>query len=354
MLRQADIVPYLLRHRLVSPRSVVASDLGVFDASSRNRNYRVVSRSGPSYLVKIGTGDARSTVAREAAIYERLAVGAMAPYIPRFDRYDPEEDVLVIELVDGEDLHRHHADGGRFATSTAAALGRALATLHRETWLAEPMQAAWLPWALSVHRPDLNAIRDLSAGNIELVKIVQRFGDFREELDAIARDWRVACVIHNDVKLDNCIVPESRRGSITLVDWELSAEGDPSWDIGSVFSHYLSLWLLSMPITVETPPASWPELAQYPLARMRPALAACWTAYADVLGLVGSDAHDRLRHAIRCAAARLLQTGIEYTQFSLQLTSNAICLLQLSLNVLTRPEDAAQMLLGLPYVRGAA
>jgi hypothetical protein len=213
------------------------------------------------------------------------------------------------------------------------------------------------PWALSIHRPDLGVMRDSSAANLEVIRIVQRSEGFSQSLDRLARDWRVECVIHYDVKWDNFIVPASdgraRRDRMKLVDWELAQEGDPCWDLGSAFAHYLSFWVFSIPVTGETPPQQWPDLARYPLARMRPALTACWNAYRRNRDLEGDAARSTLVRSVRFAGARLVQTAYEATQASIEITGNVIILLQLAANVLARPHEAAVQLLGLPLAETA-
>ncbi len=51
--------------------------------------------------------------------------------------------------------------------------------------------------------------------------------------------------------------------------------------------------------------------------------------------------------ATRYAAARLIQTGFEQMQHSTHLTGNLVCLLQLSLNIMSRPQEAMVQLLGI-------
>jgi hypothetical protein len=59
-----------------------------------------------------------------------------------------------------------------------------------------------------------------------------------------------------------------------------------------------------------------------------------------------------LRRSVRYAAARLVQSAFERTQNSAWITSDVICLLQLSLNILQQPADAAATLLGIPFDNG--
>jgi hypothetical protein len=61
-----------------------------------------------------------------------------------------------------------------------------------------------------------------------------------------------------------------------------------------------------------------------------------------------ATAEQWLLRAVQYAGARLLQTAYELMQTAIQLTGNAVCLLQVSLNFLQRPREAAAHVLGLP------
>jgi aminoglycoside phosphotransferase (APT) family kinase protein len=154
------------------------------------------------------------------------------------------------------------------------------------------------------------------------------------------------------VKWDNFIAcpAESRRKvkfTLKIIDWEAAQLGDPRWDIGSVFSQYLSLWLFSIPITGRDPPERFPELARFPLDRMQPAIAACWSAYRKRAGLDGPRAVEWLLTAVSCAGARLVQTAFEAAQVATHLDSSMVLHLQLAANILGRPREAAVHLLGI-------
>ena len=73
MLTQLEVAAYLLQHDLISAASIVEGDLAVADASRRNRNFKVISERGPSYLLKQGVGSGgKATLAHEAVVYEFL------------------------------------------------------------------------------------------------------------------------------------------------------------------------------------------------------------------------------------------------------------------------------------------
>jgi hypothetical protein len=71
-------------------------------------------------------------------------------------------------------------------------------------------------------------------------------------------------------------------------------------------------------------------------------------AYADARGFDSRTWAAELLRVVQFAAARLLQTAFEATQMMQQLTSAIVLHLQLALNILQRPQEAASSLLGLP------
>lgn len=106
--------------------------------------------------------------------------------------------------------------------------------------------------------------------------------------------------------------------------------------------------MLSIPITGEAPPDRFVELARYPLERMQPAMRSFWQSYVQGMGFDPATSGEWLLRAIKYGAARLVQTAYEQMQMSQHLTGNVVCLLQLSLNILQRPQEAMAHLLGLP------
>jgi aminoglycoside phosphotransferase (APT) family kinase protein len=360
MLSERQVVDFLLAKGLLPAETVVDGDLAIYDASRRNRNFKVMSGSGPSFLVKQGVGaEGRATLANEAGVYQALAAGAgrVGRYLPTLHAHDPDHGMLVLELIASARSLAEHQSRGRFSTSVAANVGRALGSLHGESAGVPEAERpyATAPFALTVHRPAVSWLRDLSAANLELIKLIQNAPDVTGMLEELRGEWRAECIVHNDYKADNCMVvrgADGRGKGVRLIDWEAGGWGDPAWDAGSVLGDYLSSWLSSIPITGSDPPERWPELARFPLERMRPALRSFWDAYPRAAGLDATAADRMLVRATRYSAARLLQTAFEMTQARTQLTGTVMCLCQVAVNVLRRPHEAAVRLLGIP-LRGA-
>jgi aminoglycoside phosphotransferase (APT) family kinase protein len=199
-----------------------------------------------------------------------------------------------------------------------------------------------------IHRPGVELLHEGSTAAVELVKIVQQTPGFSERLEELRLQWRSRALVHRDIKWDNCLLAHGRREPVVLIDWEAAGPGDPCWDIGSALGHYLSAWVFSIPITGQTPPERFAELADRPLAGLQPAIRACWEGYRGELHLEAPDAHTWLQRAVHYAAARLVLSAFEAAQASAQLTGPLLIHLQLALNILERPHEATVHLFGLP------
>jgi hypothetical protein len=349
-----SVANYLLEQKLLTPNQVVDDGLTIVELSRRNRSFRILN-DAISYLLKQGVGTERAcTVDNEASAYRFFNSAAgkdrIADFVPKSYLYDAHDHVLVLQFLrDAENLREYHTRVDRFPIATAAQLGRAIGVVHRceAAWQIQPSRP---PWALSaLQLPSIDSLREVSGSNIRLIKIVQQFPDYCELLDKLRESWTATTLIHGDLKWENCIVfsEGSRTNKLNLVDWELATLGDPCWDVGSIFADYLSYWVFSMPASGESAPADFVKLARWPLEKMQPAIGAFWRAYTREMNLGEKVSKTWLVKSVSYAAGRLVQTAFEHLQSSVFLTAPAVCLLQLSLNMLKRPVEATTHLLGL-------
>jgi hypothetical protein len=362
MLDLAGIVPYLLRHGLLDKGCILESDLTIYETFHRNSVFKIASEHGTSCMVKQGSDEVTAaSIDHEASIYNflgSLPTGCLiSTYIPKFYSHDPQEHIIVIELLHkAEDLEWRHRRVGRFSAWLASELGRALGALHFETSAKqlgdkEMSESYYLPpGILSIHRPPLAFYFSTSMANLQLIGVVQSFPELGEIFDELRADWQMEALIHGDVKWSNLIASPAGKGGrpgLKIVDWEFGGRGDPCWDVGSVFNDYLSLWLLSIPITGKTPPDRFLELARYPLLGMQPSMRAFWTSYTRTMKLDPPTAARYLERAVRFCGARLAQSAFEQSQADSELNGNLVYFLQLSLNIMRRPRQAATRLLGI-------
>jgi hypothetical protein len=212
--------------------------------------------------------------------------------------------------------------------------------------------ATTAPWILSLASPSFRVLREISHGNIELVKALQKAPAAGSILSDLRTGWKPDFFVHGDIKWDNCMVipkPGSQgRWEIKLVDWETAGLGDSCWDLGSMFGNYLSCWLFSIPFTDKESVSQSVNLARYPLERIQPAIRSLWQVYRTEMALDAQTSNEWLVKSTRFSAARLIQTAYEAMVHSPNFTVNIANLVQLSLNILRRPLEAAVHLLGIP------
>jgi hypothetical protein len=338
---------------LVTDRDVVAG-LVVTDVSRRNRNFRVVTAGGPSFLIKQACdADKARTLDNEASVFEALhccSSPAVRAWLPPVVRYLREESVLVLGIeADALSLASYHRRTRRFPPGLAVALGRSLAALHAEgdDVRAVMPTVSGLPLVFSFDRPDVTVYYGASSATLQLLQAVHSTGNFADLLGQLRDEWRTGTVVHADLRLDNVVIRPGARArdgkALRLVDWEMAMCGDPAWDVATVLSEYLSLWLDHAPLSGETPPEQFLAHGPFTIEKWQPFVRQFWAAYSR--SLVASV--DVWRRATRFLAARLVQTAYESTQYSSDFPGQVVLKLQLAHNVLADPEAASRALFGI-------
>ncbi len=366
-----NLAHYLTARGLLSVEAIVDGDLIIADASRRNRNFKVIRKSGPGLFVKQVQAldqQAVATLQREATCYwlaaNEPAYAPLAPLAPEFRDFDPLRHVLVIDLVAAaEDLSAYHRRVGKFPPAVGAALGRLLGTYHRDVRM-QPDDERYksvfpgaVPWILSAHQHN-QFLGGTGAAGSQVLGIVGQYPEFPAALEALKNGWQVNGLMHGDVKWDNSLIyagdgkpldddPDEGEIRLKMIDWEIADFGDIYWDAGAVFQSYLFFWVLSMPASAEMTGDELVDKAHFRLEEMQPAIRAFWRTYADVLGVPAATAAGLLERCVQYGAARMIQTAYEASVYSPQMSANVLYLLQMSLNVLTRPRDAIRDLLAL-------
>ena len=157
MLEETDIVPYLLRRRLLDPDAVLDGAVRIGNTSRRNQNFHVTG-AGNGVFVKQGMGRSGvGSVGHEARVLECLAAlpgpGELRTFLPRVLGFDSAQEVLVLEYVaDAHDLCRYHSRLGRFPKRIAEQTGHVLSNLHAvPTQQLDSGMKLSTPWVLAMH-----------------------------------------------------------------------------------------------------------------------------------------------------------------------------------------------------------
>lgn len=355
------VVALLCERGLISRRDVVHGRITIENSSRRHLSMKVYIEDGRSLFVKRAhTTDRQMSLAREASAYRMFSslpeVDPLRRHVPVLVSYDSARHVLIVEVVErGENARERQLQHRRMALWCARGLGAVLSMLHASSRAAElgthdrETVASDPPGALEMHRPHVSLIHQSSAASLELFAAIQSSDELCAQLNHLSSSWRRTSLIHGDVKWDNVVVaPPTMLRTVTLVDWEFFAMGDPCWDVGAVFADYLGIWLASIPMGGGRPFSRFESHARIPLARLRPSLRTFWQTYVNTAEELESGSDVTLDRCMQNSAARLLQSAFEYTQGRGLFDGRVVATVQLAKNVLDAPAAAARHLLDLP------
>lgn len=215
----------------------------VIDLSRSHRVHRVDSAAGSVIVKAAAQGSRRGsrTLSAEAFAY-RLAGWrpGLAAVLPRATLIDESRQVLVLEAAPWSSVGGVLQDRGLLPDPAASfSLGHVLASVHLAT------AGIPIPFATSAGILDLpdSEPSDIDLVNAkELALAVSHDPVLAAGLRRARADWAPTCLVHGDVKWDNCLVDlDVMPPVLRLIDWELSGWGDPAWDIAAALAQATAL-----------------------------------------------------------------------------------------------------------------
>jgi hypothetical protein len=360
-------VEFLRARSLIDARDVVEGDLAIEEATGRNANLRIGSRTGRNFFIKRAPDRNASLLRVEAALYAHATRSddwsPLRPFLPRVHSFDEEQAILVMHrspsALDVFDVDS--ADDTLGLPAIAGLLGAALAAAHSvpaDNAGADAFLGLNAPWALTIHQPSPSALSDLWPGQVHVLRAIQEQSWTGELLDQLGAGWRRTALMHGDLKFTNVLVETTPPGGVpagvVLVDWETASVGDPAWDVGSVLQSYLWFAVFLVSLLQETPAEGAGRAFGERLPAYQREMRTFWDTYVAASTLPPNTAAPLLERAIIFCGVRLLQTAWELAQGEDtpgRLTSGA---LQLGLNILRRPGNAASQLIGIGLDREPA
>ena len=335
-------VPRLLAAGVLAPAEVVDRGVVVTDVSRANRVH-LVHVGGPD-----GGGAAVKSLGAEAegGLDAELRVHALAAErpglraaLPRLLAEDRAAGWLALELVSpGETLTAAHREAIGYPLDLAQAAGRALRAAHDATRDLAGIPPAPLPWALSALDPMGPAA--FAWEEAPLRAVLDGIAEPERHRAALAEaraDWRPACLMHGDLKWDNCLVARPVRAAactVRIIDWEGAGAGDPAWDVAGLVQEYLAYAAL---MVLDAGGAVRPDALHRALEPVAAAVRA-------LLGAYGADA-SWVERSMRFAGARLVQTSLEHaSRGAAGDRAAAVTLMRLALPLLEAPAAAAALL----------
>lgn len=327
----------LLEEHLVERAAIVDDDIRLRDASRANAVVLVEGPGEGGIALKFGPPDRLS---REEAVY-RLALTRplLAAVLPHRLAGDAAAGWLARSLVrPGITLLAAHQRGAGFPEGPAAALGAAVGGWHAET-VGVALGDGGPAWALSALDDDGPAA--FAWDDPQLRRVLEAAPQHERLTSALAEaraQWDARCLVHGDLKWDNCLVAGALSSPhVYVVDWEGASAGDPAWDLAGIVQEYLAAAeLQGLDVGGARPLAA---LAAAGTTELGAALVACLSAYA---GVVGPTSRGLATRAVAFAGARLVQTALEHARSGDPTAAEP--LLRLALVLLERPDEATRAL----------
>lgn len=358
ILTKENIGPYLLERAFVDPEAAIAGDLVIVGAPTRNNVFKVVQARGRSCFIKQPFKFDAATIqllAREASSYQLIfghaAYRAASAALPRLVGYDPERHVLAVEYVrNTTSVHEMILKRRSFFPELAARMGVILARFHFPVPHGAELACfpRHPPWVLLLPDADAAQFFPDHAAVTGLLNTVKAHSALAGALRQLRSEWRIECLIHNDVKWANFIASADDPEFLRLIDWELADIGDAAWDVAGLLQSYVSAWIFgfddSNPTAYDLPAGT----ADFEISRMHGSVQRFWAAYVAERGLEDGQAAELLGRSVRLLACRMIQTAAEGAMKAATIPPNSMRAVQAAFNILQRPKEAAAELLGLP------
>jgi hypothetical protein len=220
-----------------------------------------------------------------------------------------------------------------------------------------------LPW------PDLERLTPEIFGQvpddgIKFFVLYQRYDSLGKAIAELNQSFDPCCLTHNDLKLNNILLPPDWEQplptissaikpldcptiQLRLIDWERSGWGDPAFDLGSIITSYLSLWLGSLVVSKTIGIEEALRLAMVPLELLQPSLVSLTTSYLEHFPELLERRPDFLQRAMQCSGLTLIQMIRSTLQHQKLFGNVGICMLQVAKTLLCRPVQAIPMVFGM-------
>lgn len=358
LLTEHNLFYYLLDKGMVDAATVVNGEFTVRRSDSRNNNF-LVNREYDHHCffikqVKAADAEKIETLHVEAAAYmlanQDANYKALKNFLPPFHYFDAAHHILITgQVKDALSVYDFYLQLNDFSNTLPAQLAAILASYHQSINAAQPAQRLQrfrrqLPWVFTIaNTPPVTGAP--ATADQQLMQMITGNKELLQSIAPLAQQWQQSSLVHNDAKLNNFLAGYDDKTKqinfVKLIDWELADIGDPLWDVATVMQNYLTLWL-----TTDLPEQN-AYFQKITLQQVQPCVQQFWKSYAQHMQWTAAVRQTALIKATQFCALRLLHTCFETTAQMPTLQPVTVKMLQVCINILRSPADAAIKLLGI-------
>lgn len=369
ILKSRNVFDYLVDHDLCNPSEKTISK--VEPIAAKNFNLLVTFADDSKLLVKQERHDREGKTAGEFLAEWRIReflqrfseLDHLRPLLSKVLHFDRENSIIVFRYLDNyRDLNDFYTKENCFPTEIASAIGTILGTLHRDTFNSQDYQeffSAATDNLSSEHLP--NFIRSLEritpeifglvpADGVKFFALYQRYDSLGQAIANLSSAFTPSCLTHNDLKLNNILLDndweQSNKNIVRLIDWERGTWGDPAFDLGTLISSYVQIWLSSLVISNSLSIEESLRLAVTPLEQLQPSIAALTQAYFNQFPEILEHRPDFLERVVQFAGSALIQQIQAMIQYQKSFGNTGITMLQIAKSLLCRPQQSIPTIFG--------
>lgn len=287
------------------------------------------------------------------------------PLIPEVLHFDRDNSIIVFRFLDAyRDLMDFYTKENSFPAETAVAIGTLVATIHRDTFKCQKykdflcqnqdnltdLQITNLIQGLERIEPEIFGL--VPADGLKFFALYQRYESLEEALANLGNALAPCCLTHNDLKLNNLLLHKnwqrSSNSSVRLIDWERSTWGDPAFDLGTLISSYMQIWLSSLVISKSLSIEESLRLAITPLEKLQPSIASLTQVYLQTFPEILEYRPYFLLRVVQFTGFGLIQRIQAAIEYKKSFGNGGIAMLQVAKTLLCRPQQS------MPTIFGAA
>ncbi len=375
LLNSQNVCDYLTRNNLCS--QVEKDQIKIELKPAKNFNLLLTLQNNEKLLVKQERHDSDGKTSGEFLSEHRMQyfleafpeLQYLRSSLPEILHFDVENSIMVFRYLDDyQDLMELYTQEKTFDSEIAVAIGTFLATIHRCTFNKQEYQDFFSQNPDNSRKEQVrNLIRGLEriepeiyasvpADGLRFFTLYQRYDSLAEALTNLSNSVIPCCLAHNDLKLNNILVQKNWLRStskdnsiIRLIDWERSAWGDPAFDLGTLISSYVQLWLSSLVISKSLSLEESLTLAMTPLEKLQPSIATLTQVYLQTFPEILEHRPDFLLRVMQFTGFGLVQGIQAMIQYQKSFGNAGIAMLQVAKSLLCRPEQSMPTIFGAEF-----
>ena len=372
-LNHDNVFDYLVEHEICKSSQQTLNNIEPIAA--KNFNLLVTLASDSKLLVKQERhnhkGETAGEFLGEGRIQELLQrfseLNNLRQFVPELRHYDRDNSIIVFRYLDDyRDVMDFYTKEKNLHPKISTAIGTVLATIHRDTFQRQEYQDLFLDNSdTNADSTVKNLIHGLKRITPEVFSIVpvdglkfyslyQKFESLGEALASLGDVFLPSCVTHNDLKINNILLnnkwQESSNNIVRLIDWERSSWGDPAFDLGTLISSYVQLWLTSLVISKSLNIEESLRLAMTPLEELQPSISSLTKAYLETFPEILEQRPDFLQRVVQFIGFGLIQQIQAMIQYQKTFNNTGIAMLQVAKTLLCHPERSIPTIFGVTAV----